>query len=380
MPSTAPSVHALPASWRRLLLALTLVLLTVVALALLQKMLPPFEARLFLPTHGAQWIWSARARDSQEPSAFYAVRDFMLDQPPAKARLQVLADEEYVLYLNGRRVGANGYRPGAALDVYEVGPLLLPGGNRLLAELRSSHGAGGFLLTLEDPGSGKTLVETDELWRTFDRYYLGLLRGWLPLGVEGLGPPGEPAFCWGVPPLGRWGRPKIGPEKPAFAALAPGEPVPGVRRLRPGAQRLPGGARVVYDWGREVTGYLSIELTPSPKDLQVGLLFVGDSPPEPWRDRSAGVVLLMPDQTDWTAAQPRRFRYAMVVGVEEPLAVEVHPLDPRLDAKRVAALLPDGKPEKGVFGVAPPPLRTPVEDEVWRKLQGFAGVAGGKEL
>lgn len=368
------------ASSRRLLLTLALVVLTVAAAASLLRMLPPLMARSFLPTQGAQWIWSPRARSAQSPSAFYAVRDFTLDRAPARARLQVLADEEYVLYLNGRRVGANGYRPGAALDVYEAAPLLLPGGNRLLAELRSSHGSGGFLLSLEDAETGETLVESDERWRIFDRYHLGLLRGWLPLGFEGLGPVGEPAFCWGVPPLGRWGRPVVGPGKPSFAELVPGEPVPGARRLRPGAQRLPGGARVVYDWGREVTGYLSIELPPSPKDLQVGLLFVGDSPPELGRDRSAGAVLLMPDQREWIDARPRRFRYAMVVGVEQPLAVKVHPLDPRLDAKRVAALLPDGGPEKGVFGVEPPPLRTPVEDEVWRKLQGFAGIAGGKEL
>lgn len=369
-----------PEPSRRLWIALALVVLTVVGLALLKRTLPPLRARLFLPTQDAQWIWSARARNAQSPSAFYAVRDFTLDRAPARARLQVLADEEYVLYLNGRRVGANRYRPGAALDVYEAGPLLLPGGNRLLAELRSSHGSGGFLLSLKDTGTGETLVESDERWRTFDRYHLGLLRGWLPLGFEGLGPVGEPAFCWGFPPLGRWGRPRAGSEKPSFAELTPGEPVPGVRRLRPGAQRLPGGARVVYDWGREVTGYLSIELPPSPKDLQVGLLFVGGSPPEPGRDRSAGAVLLMPDQGEWIDAQPRRFRYALVVGVEQPLAVKVHPLDPRLDDKRVAGLLPDGEPEKGVFGVEPPRLRTPVEDEVWRKLQGFAGVAGGKEL
>src|SRR4029077_11094756 len=96
----------------------------------------------------AQWIWSGRERNAQGPSAFYALRDFTLDMPPARARLLVTADEEYVLYLNGKRVGAGGYRAGAGLDVYDAGPLLLPGGNRLIAELRSNHGGGGFLLSL----------------------------------------------------------------------------------------------------------------------------------------------------------------------------------------------------------------------------------------
>jgi hypothetical protein len=36
--------------------------------------------------------------------------------------------------------------------------------------------------------------------------------------------------------------------------------------------------------------------------------------------------------------------------------------------------------EMKVFGITGPPLRTPVEDEVWSKLQRFAGVARREEL
>ena len=33
---------------------------------------------------------------------------------------------------------------------------------------------------------------------------------------------------------------------------------------------------------------------------------------------------------------------------------------------------PAGGRRAGLFGIAPPPLRTPVEDEVWRQLKGLA--------
>ncbi|MBV8202147.1 MAG: hypothetical protein JOZ15_16125, partial [Acidobacteria bacterium] len=115
----------------------------------------------------AQWIWVAHDRRQAQPVAFYAARDFQLAPPPARARLLALGDQEYILYLNGKRVGAGGWRPGARLDAYEVGALLRPGGNRLLAELRSDDGGGGFLASLVDEESGRMLVGTDGAWRTF---------------------------------------------------------------------------------------------------------------------------------------------------------------------------------------------------------------------
>src|ERR1700732_1831324 len=96
-------------------------------------------------TGGAQWIWVAHDRRQAQALAFYAVRDFALGAPPPRARprlafdavrdfalaappprarLLALGDPEYVLYLNGKRVGAGSWRPGAHLDEYEVGALL----------------------------------------------------------------------------------------------------------------------------------------------------------------------------------------------------------------------------------------------------------------
>ncbi|MFY9819992.1 MAG: hypothetical protein WAM82_01330, partial [Thermoanaerobaculia bacterium] len=139
--------------------------LVVLALALAARALPEARARR-LPTAEAQWIWKSLDWDDHQPAAFYVLRDFDLAATPAAARLLVTADEEYVLTLNGRRIGAGAFQPGAVLDVYDAGPLLLPGANRLMVEVRSARGAGGLLASLVD-GAGRMLVGTDGRWRIF---------------------------------------------------------------------------------------------------------------------------------------------------------------------------------------------------------------------
>jgi len=345
-------------------------------LALGTRIVSAVTGRLTVPTGGAQWIWMKRDRTDASPAAFYAVRDFFLDQAPSRARLLVLADPEYVLTLNGKRIGAGQYRPpggppGARLDVYEVGDLLLAGGNRLLVELRSDRGAGGFLAALQD-ASGDTLVRTDSAWRIIQRHDFGLVRGWLPLDASG-GLPSEPAFSWGLPPTGRWGRPEIGPVLPRLPDLIQGTPVAASRVPAPPILGLPPtSARHValFDWGREVTGYLALQMPPG-NGLRKALLFTGDQPPEPLRDRLAGAVLAMTGRRSWMDARPRRFRYVLLIG-DPPVAARVLPVDP----KRAAGLLADGGREKmeGVFGLEPPPLRTPVQDEIWRELQRVPGL------
>jgi hypothetical protein len=319
-----------------------------------------------LPTGDAQWIWKPIDRKDHEPAAFYAIRDFDLESPPARARLQITADEEYVLTLNGHRIGAGAYQPEAPLDAYDVGPLLLAGGNRLMVELRSGRGAGGLLASLQDEATGRQLVATDTQWRIFPRHQLGLVRGWLPIGG------GEPVLCWGYPPIGSWGRPRPGRPAPALAR----GPIVRAIAARPlnlpfaaAGQARPPGSPVLYDWGREVEGRLTLEV-PLAKEMGVGLLFTGSEPPDPLRVRPSASVLIVPGRSDWLDACPRRFRYAVIVGLTRPAAAAVLPAPAR----------PVHKAEMKVFGISGPPLRTPVEDEVWSKLQRLAGVARRKEL
>ncbi len=347
---------------RRWLLAVLVVFLLVLA----TRVSPAMRARTALPTGEAQWIWKAMDRKDHGPAAFYAIRDFELEAPPPRARLLVTADEEYVLTLNGKRIAAGGYESGASLDAYEVGPLLRPGGNRLVAELRSGRGAGGFLASLEDQAAGRQLVATDERWRIFFRHQPGLIRGWLPIGG------GEPASCLGYPPVGRWGTPRPGRPEPLLAR-GPLLPAVASRPLTlafgdPERSRPP-GSPVLYDWGREVEGRLTLDLRPA-KEPGMALLFAGGSPPDPLAAKPAGAILILPGRHDWLDARPRRFRYALLVGLARPAAAAVLPSPAR----------PIHQEEMKVFGLAGPPLRTPVEDEVWSKLQRLAGVARRKEL
>ena len=381
------------------------------------------------PTGTAQWIWVAHDRRQAQPVAFYAVRDFTLAAPPARARLLALGDQEYVLFLNGKRVGAGSWRQGARLDEYQVGELLRPGSNRLLAELRSDDGAGGFLASLVDATSGRALVGTDGSWRTFRRHRLGLLRGWLPLGprlaaVSAAGP-GEAAFTWGRPPIGHWGRVVPAWPRPLFAELtAARQPLPAppaaLYHPLPAAVTAADRSMLLFDWGREVTGYLALEpgfepgmdpdLVPPPPDRQrTALLWTCDAPPRPAATGAApsGAVVLMASARQWLDARPRRFRYALVIGFERPLAARVYAIDPAVAARfgmDVAAAasepasaaaaagaagaaaptgrpgVPGSSPVRGAFGLTPPRLRTPVEDEVRRKLERLEGVAGRKDL
>jgi hypothetical protein len=457
---------------RRWVGALAAALVAAVGLTLALRGVSWATSRRAGATGGARWIWAARDRHLAQPLAFLAARDVWLADPPARARLLALGDPEYVLYLNGKRVGAGGWRPGARLAAYEVGELLRPGSNRLLAELRSADGAGGFLACLVDDASGRVLAATDGAWRVFRRFHLGLLRGWLPVdplvpaatswtswspadlwpgrlaagssgagasggaearaaatagagegaGWAGAAGPGESALTWGRPPLGRWGRVVPAWPRPSFERLTGGRrPLPAASEglyVPPPVTGVAGDdSMVLFDWGREVTGYLALErgyepgmdpdLVQPPADRQgAALLWTGDAPPQPagtGPEPSANVVM-MSSAREWLDVRLRRFRYALVIGLPRPLAARVYAVDPAVAAAsgmeiETAGAYPGagsaaGGPAaassgaraplpprpRGVFGLAPPRLRSPVEDEVRRKLKRLPGVAGRKEL
>jgi hypothetical protein len=371
-------------------------------LALGQRGVIALRAHWAAPTGPARWIWAGRDVRDPYPTSFQAARDFYLEAVPERARLLALADEEYVVFLNGQRVGADGYHAGARMDAFEVAPLLLAGGNRLAVELRSSHGGGGFLASLEDVASGRFLVVTDRRWRTVDRYSPGLAGGWLSLEREG-----RPVHVWGLPPLGRWGWPVEGGTQPLFAELTGAMPVlagltggveseaagAGAGRppaLRPRAARSPRPGYVELDWGREVEGYLVIETgyepglpaaqaRPPAGEIRLALLYTGTAAAPAGGGRPAAEVLLMPGAREWQDVHPRRFRYCLLVGLERPLTARVHAVDPAAAAPLMVGATPPDQPDKGVFGLRPPPLHTPVEDGVARELERLERAAAAAE-
>ena len=145
-------------------------------------------------------------------------------------------------------------------------------------------------------------------------------------------------------------------------------PLERVRRRSP-----PLGYWVTFDWGRNVTGYLSFRFPLDESPL--GLVFTGLGPPAPERQRADAFLIPMKGRRAWGDSAPRHFRFVTFVGTGQISGAQVFPTHPRLSetylAGKVAA--------KGVFGLRSSRLRTPLEDKIWSELQSVPGVAGGEE-
>ncbi len=315
-----------------------------------------YGSRYGLPGGSAAWIWTTDSPREVVPRAFYLLKDFDLDSVPNQARLLVGGDAEYVLFLNGFRVGANAYHPGALLDFYQVAALLRPGGNRFVAELRSSQGVGGFFLHLDSGEGGDALVETDRSWLVVREMQTGLVAGWW--SPQNTGVPRS----WARPPTARWGSALPGPERPIFPPLdRPFLPLAATAVERPGDAdgAAAGGYRPFrFDLGSEAVGYLRVRFeqpTPAP-----ALLFVGSRPPEPSAELAAVSVLLPTGARLWRDAELRRLRYVTLVSRDAVASVELIPVEPA-QASRLAS---QPIPQRGVFGIRAFPRLTPLELEI----------------
>ncbi len=317
------------------------------------------RARLADSVGGASWIWTSGGLDSHEPVAFYAVADFEIEVA-GPARLAITADETYAAYLNGRRVGSGAYRAGAPADLYDVGADLEAGWNRLAVELASSRGAGGLLASLRS--AGRQVLVTGGGWGVLRRYAGGILRGWTLAG-------GEPARVWQLHPTGRWSvaaaaeraaLPIDLPERRAlrFRGFWDGSPW---RELDAVKKRFSEqGSRLYFDWGEEVTGFLTLELADDGGGA--GLLYVGTELPA--EDPPADALIVpVPGRGVWIDVHPRTFRYAYLVGVPLREAPTVQLLAPE-----IASRLAPPAPRRGVFGLEPPRPDTPAEENVRRRL------------
>ncbi|MEO8277064.1 MAG: hypothetical protein ABI639_12695 [Thermoanaerobaculia bacterium] len=341
--------------------------------------------RVFGPGPDAPtWIWRDHDLRHVQAADFFAVKEIELASRPPEAEIRILGDSEYILSVNGVRVGSNRYRAGAALDRYNVQDWLVAGRNRLVVELRSPDGAGGFWCELL--AGGQQLIRSDATWTIYETSWRGL-DGRKPL------PPGERPRALGRSPLGRWGEPQPGPLRENFqAALAADEPVPAAaarihgehaiwQKLRARSRQAPNlGPLVEFDFGVERTGYLQLRYREAAGERPEGgaspvLLDFGTEPigAPPWVAQS--LFQPVPGAGLYQDSLPRRFRYVSVAGLPGVFRAEVLPVTERAWQELKAPAAPPG----GVFGVRPPPSSAPVEHEVWRELERTAGLAVRKE-
>ncbi|MCH9649531.1 MAG: hypothetical protein K0U98_14925 [Deltaproteobacteria bacterium] len=307
-------------------------------------------------TLSAQWIWARVAKKDLKkspPQIIHAARDFDLESSPGKARLLILADEEYRVSLNGRPLGGNRYQPGAGLDVYQVADWLHTGTNRLWVQLSSMRGGGGLLASLQSrnaEGDWVELVATDGSWRILRTTERRQEQGLLPLD------PSESPQVWGRPPIGRWGSPQIGDERAVPGPLVGS--IPKVLRPTSVATDPKREAVWIFDWGRLVTGYLTLELASGTHPW--GEVQFASELPRVWPDAPDGTILTPKDHLHWQDVALRRFRYARVRGIHRIDAAFV--LEGEATSAAGKIFVPAAPPS--LMGLEPPPLRTPIGDYV----------------
>ena len=356
-------------------------ILGVAALVGLQLVLSHFLAGSLLPTRKAQWIWLDEEPEEPGPVAFYAVREFELEETPTAATLFAAADEEAVIFINGVPVGGSRYTNGDSLRSCDVFDAVRVGTNRIVAEVRSVRGVGGLIARLVVTSkSGKSQIVTDSDWQIYREPQENLFESDLEL------PAGEIPRVWGPAPTGRWmlsSRPK---RVPTIAELQTSAKAESAQRFR-----LPTGDRrwqplgqtdrsspalghwVTFDFGREITAYLALRFPSEAREESkpVGLLYLGRKPRILNRSRADGYVVAMPGQRMWLNGRPRRFRYATYVGLLPVSGADAYPVD----EQRADKLGVTEDERVGAFGLPVGELGPSLEDEVWGELHRLTSVA-----
>jgi alpha-L-rhamnosidase len=136
----------------------------------------------------ANWIWPAPSAIATHKNQFMLFRKtFILSQVPSQARLAMLADSRYRLYVNGTYTGQGPARSPHGwyyYDVFDVASKLRPGKNVIAVEVlwygqsqawyvmpvtagpRGSQAHGALLCQLETRGgAGQQIIRSDSSWK-----------------------------------------------------------------------------------------------------------------------------------------------------------------------------------------------------------------------
>lgn len=168
-----------------------------------------FSAKFDRTTGRAAWIWSHQKVSSGEPVVFFAAKSFDLPAARGFVKLKIAADPEYTLMLNGVEIGGGRAHDRAAIDVYDVTPLVRDRANRIVVTVRSPKGVGGLLVAVDAGSMLENIVVSDESWRIYRRWNPGIPEG----DVAGA----MPAHVIGRPPMGKWNYPAERPRELAKA-------------------------------------------------------------------------------------------------------------------------------------------------------------------
>lgn len=147
---------------------------------------------------GSQWIWSAAEKASQPAGKCFIKKTLIL--PGAikikNAKVVVTADDQYVLKINGKKVGSG--KSWKLLSCFDITSLFKPGDNLIEAEVTNAGNApspAGFLAKIVIiPQHGQRIVVlSDESWQTSRKKSSGYGPAYV-VGSFGCKPWGKPSF------------------------------------------------------------------------------------------------------------------------------------------------------------------------------------------
>lgn len=116
----------------------------------------------------AQWIWTPAHRKEAVPERTdcHFRKTFSLKEPEA-AQLAIAADDEYELYVNGKRVGSG--ESTRKLDEYDISKVLVRGPNVVAVRVTNKTSSSAALvcrLTVKEKATGWKSFSSDASWKT----------------------------------------------------------------------------------------------------------------------------------------------------------------------------------------------------------------------
>src|SRR5436309_4285310 len=119
------------------------------------------------PAEEAQWIWSPEhAKENVPAGEACHFRKTLNLRAPEGGQVIIAADDQYELFINGRRIGAG--EATKKLDEYDVGRFLMRGVNVIAIRVQNTTGKTAALVarvTINDGGQWSS-YSTDASWRT----------------------------------------------------------------------------------------------------------------------------------------------------------------------------------------------------------------------
>ncbi len=129
--------------------------------------LQPLKAAAVPVWKDAHWIWDQKpgtpGASSNVPR--FLRREFELASKPAAAEIHITVDNQYILYVNGNKVGSSD--DWMDVESYDVAKLLNKGTNAIAIEAKNADGVAAAIcwLKLTDANKKVAVIGTDASWR-----------------------------------------------------------------------------------------------------------------------------------------------------------------------------------------------------------------------